>query len=78
MTRFLKALVLTGQGPDRVTIFTDLPSPFAAAYPNEGLTLSFEADAGTGARYARVNFGLDAEVISRSVIPPSGKYEKSQ
>lgn len=60
-----KVLVLTGQGPDRVTLFTVFPGSFSI-YENEPLTLSFEAEAGTGCSYVRDNFGIGTiEVIVR-------------
>ena len=62
--RIIKAGVLTGQGPDRVFLTTDLPSSFPI-YP-EPLMLSFECTAGTGAEYVLANFGIESEVIDRS------------
>jgi hypothetical protein len=72
MTKFLNAMVLTGQGPDRVTLFTNLPSSFASAYPDDNLAISFEAEAGSGAEYTRKNFGLEPAIIHRTNIK-SGK-----
>jgi hypothetical protein len=58
-----RATVLTGQGPDRVFLITDLPSSFAAY--SEPLVLSFEASKGTGVTYVKQNFNLDAFVADQ-------------
>lgn len=56
-----RAHVLTGNGPDKVMLFTDLKD---ACYPYSGvLTLSFHAACGTGAHYCREHFNLDPEVV---------------
>jgi len=62
--KIIKAIVLTGQGPDIVFITTDSPSPFVA-YAKEPLTLQFEATAGLGAAYVKQHFDTTAEVINR-------------
>lgn len=55
-----KAHVLTGNGADKVMLFTELKD---ACYPYSGvLTLSFVAACGTGAHYCRENFNIDPEV----------------
>jgi hypothetical protein len=60
---FIKAMVLTGQGPDRVSLYTNLPSPFKDY--SDRLVLSFETFKGNGVAYVKENFGLDPEVIDR-------------
>lgn len=60
---FVKAMVLTGQGPDRVFITTDKPNAFSMI--NEPLVISFEATKGTGEIYIKEHFGLSAEIIDR-------------
>ncbi len=60
---FIKALVLTGQGPDRISLATNLPSPFPSY--DERLVLSFETFKGNGVAYVKEHFGLDPEVIDR-------------
>jgi hypothetical protein len=62
--KIIKAMVLTGQGPDRVFITTELPSSFIT-YAKEPLTLQFEATAGSGVAYVKQHFGIDAEVVNR-------------
>jgi hypothetical protein len=62
--KITKASVLTGQGPDRIFLTTDLPPPFPAY--GDPLMIQFECMAGTGIEYVRVNFDLDPEVIQRS------------
>lgn len=62
--RIRRATVVTGS-TDKVTLEVDRPTSFPLAYPNEPLSLSFEAEPGTGAEYVKSNFGLEAEVINR-------------
>lgn len=52
-----KAHVLTGNGPDKVMLFTELKD---ACYPYSGvLNLNFNAASGTGIHYCRENFGFE-------------------
>jgi hypothetical protein len=60
---FTKAMVLIGQGTDKVFITTDKPSAISGYL--EPLTLTFEATKGTGEDYVRKNFGLNPEIVDR-------------
>lgn len=60
---FTKAMVLTGQGSDRVYLTTDKPSSFPMY--SDPLTFSFEAASGTGVAYVKEHFSLDAEIVDR-------------
>ena len=60
---FTKAVILTGQGPDRAYLTTNKPSPFKAY--SDPLTFSFEVETGNGQAYVKEHFGLDAEIINR-------------
>ncbi len=62
--KITRAMVLIGQGSDRVFLTTDLPSSFTIY--SEPLVMQFEATAGTGAEYVRINFGIEPEIIRRT------------
>lgn len=59
-----RATVLIVHGADKVSLQTDLPSPFASWLPDEKLSLNFEVTKGLGAQYVRDNFGLEPEIIN--------------
>lgn len=70
-----QVVVVVGQGPDLVFVFTDLPSPFPpGGGSNDNLVLKFEALGTTGESYVKDNFGLaDVEI---EVINLLGKERK--
>jgi hypothetical protein len=63
--KIISAIVLTGRGPDKVMLKTDLPCQYVPAFlPSQPpLELDFHATAGTGVEYVRENFGLEPEII---------------
>ncbi len=52
-----KITVLTGlSGTDKVSIHTDLPSPFPPGVGNDYLIMDFEVQKGNGINYAKEHF----------------------
>ena len=58
-----KVLILLTNGPDKVSIHTDLPSPYPPEITTAGLMIDFDATKGTGVDYVRKHFGIEPEVI---------------
>lgn len=65
-THITSAIVLTGRGPDKVSLTTQFPCPFIfAALPSQpALDFMFDATAGTGVEYVRRHFGIEPKVIN--------------
>ena len=55
-------VVLTNHGKDRISLDTEYPSPTPKVDP-EPLSLTFEAEKGTGVEYVKNTFGIEPEVI---------------
>lgn len=62
--RITKAVVITGSGPDRISLELDCPTTF----PNMGYEpyASLEAQKGFGVQWVKENIGLEPEVINRT------------
>jgi hypothetical protein len=59
-----KIQIVTGRGPDRISVYTDFPSP-QPKVTNEELIFDFIAEKGTGVNYVETYFpGIYREVIS--------------
>lgn len=55
-------VVLTNHGKDRISLDTEYPSPTPKVDP-EPLSLTFEAEKGTGVEYVKDTFGIEPKVI---------------
>lgn len=62
-----KAVVLITDGTDRVTIHTDLPSPYPPEVSEDDLMIVFETRKGAGMDYVRKEFGIEPEMLDVSV-----------
>jgi hypothetical protein len=63
-----KALVQLSEGPDHVTLWVDLPDPFASQDPRLAqttLSVNFQTGADRGVEYVKQHFNLEPEVINR-------------
>ncbi len=60
----VKAFIVTGCGPDRVSLELDLPSSFAHYAKTDGkLHVKFEADARSGVEFVKKHFGIESNQI---------------
>jgi hypothetical protein len=61
--KVLSAFVLTGRGPDHISLKLDLPNAFT--YNNGELFAhaNIDATAGHGADWVREHFGIEAKVV---------------
>jgi hypothetical protein len=62
--KVISAFVLTGRGPDHISLKVDLPNAFTY---NDGETyahMNMEATAGTGAEYVRQHFNIEPEIVN--------------
>ena len=50
-------------GPDLVSLHTDLPSPFPPEVDTAPLDLTFRVTRGDGLDYVKKHFGIEAELI---------------
>jgi len=48
---------------DRITIHTDLPSPYPAEITTDDLMIDFQTTKGKGVEYVRKHFGIEPEII---------------
>ena len=60
--KIIKALVLVGRGPDRITLELDLPTPFPVM--NYPAYVNIDTEPGYGTEYCRKYFEIEPEVIS--------------
>ena len=49
---------------DRVSIYTDLPSPYPAAVSDQDLVIEFQTKINSGVEYAREHFGYEPEILN--------------
>lgn len=66
MLEVKKAMVLLTEGTDRISLYTELPCPYAVAFlpSQQPLTVTFDATYDTGIEYIRKNFGIEPEVTN--------------
>lgn len=65
-----KIVVLITDGTDKVSIHTNMPSPYPPEVSNQDLMIDFDTKKGIGVDYVREHFGIEPEVIdvaSRSI-----------
>lgn len=58
-----RIVVLITDGTDRVSIHTDLPSPYPPEVSDQNLMIDFNTRKGAGIDYVREHFGIEPEVI---------------
>ncbi len=58
-----KIVVMITNSTDRVTIYTDLPSPYPAEITTDDLEIDFQTSKGRGVEYVREHFGIEPEVL---------------
>jgi hypothetical protein len=69
-----KVTVLTElPGTDRVTIHTDLPSPFPIGVGNDYLIMDFEVQKGKGITYVKNNFG-NLQIVLEQINCKTGEH----
>lgn len=61
--KVLSAFVLTGRGPDHISLKIDLPNAFTYDKAEPFAHATIEASAGTGAQYVRDHFGVEPEIV---------------
>jgi len=54
--KLIKALVIHGEGADKIYIYTDLPTSFLTSVTADPLTICFDATHGNGVAYVKKNF----------------------
>jgi hypothetical protein len=59
----LSAFVLTGRGPDHISLKLDLPNAFTYNDGEPYAHANIDATAGTGADYVRKHFGIEPEIV---------------
>ena len=62
-----KVVVLITDGTDRVSIHTDLPSPYPPEVSEQDLVIEFSTKKGAGMDYVRKEFGIEPELLDVSV-----------
>lgn len=60
----LSAFVITGRGPDHISLKLDLPNAFTYKDGEPFAHASIDATAGTGAQYVRDHFGIEPQIVS--------------
>lgn len=70
--------VVTGSGPDRVSLTVNKPGPVKMYRNLENLSLEFTATAGDGVRYLKEDLGVtcDIEVIQTGIAKMKFSKEK--
>lgn len=58
-----KIVVMIIDGTDRVSIYTDLPSPYPAEISTDDLEIDFQTRKGSGVDYVREHFGIEPEIL---------------
>ncbi|MCK4665544.1 hypothetical protein KAU33_02270 [Candidatus Dependentiae bacterium] len=56
-------MVMIIDGTDRVSIYTDLPSPYPAEISTDDLEIDFQTRKGSGVDYVREHFGIEPEIL---------------
>ena len=51
-------------GTDRVSIYTDLPSPHPVEVSNEDLVIEFQTKINSGVDYVKEHFGCEPEILN--------------
>lgn len=59
-----KIVVMLTNGTDKVSIFTDLPSPYPAAVSDQDLVLEFQTKVNSGVDYVKEHFGCEPEILN--------------
>ena len=57
-----KIVVMLTDSTDRVSIYTELPSPYPVAVSDQDLVIEFQTKINSGAEYIREHFGREPEI----------------
>lgn len=59
-----KIVVMLTDGTDRVSIYTDLPSPYPAEVSTRDLIIEFQTTINTGVDYIREHFDCEPKILN--------------
>ena len=59
-----KIVVMLTDGTDRVSIYTDLPSPYPVEVSDKDLVIEFQTKINSGVDYVREHFDYEPEILN--------------